>query len=72
MMGGTQKGFQKIMNALQRAAEVYCMKINVKNTKTMTVSRNGGKTVDICTEGQNMEQVMELKYLVAWITEDGM
>src|SRR5579872_2257256 len=71
MVAGTQKGLQKIMDALQRVAEVYGMKININKTKTMRVSRNGGETVDILIEGQKIEQVKKFKYLGAWITEDG-
>ena len=71
MMAGTQKGLQKIMDALQRTAQVYGMKINVKKTKTMRISRNGGEIVDIYIEGQKVEQVKKFKYLGAWITEDG-
>ena len=71
MVAGTQKGLQKIMDALQGVAEVYGMKININKTKTMRVSKNGGETVDILIEGQKVEQVKKFKYLGAWITEDG-
>src|ERR1700730_8582526 len=63
MVAGTQRGLQKIMDALQGVAEVYGMKININKTKTMGVSRNGGETVDIHIEGQKVEQVKKFKYL---------
>ena len=63
MVAGTQKGLQKIMDALQGVAEVYGMKININKTKTMKVSRNGEETVDILIEGQKVEQVKKFKYL---------
>src|SRR5579872_2544786 len=71
MVAGTQKGLQKIMDALQEVVEVYGMKININKTKTMRVSRYGGETVDILIEGQKVEQMKKFKYLGAWITEAG-
>ena len=47
------------------------MKINVKKTKTMVVSRTGGGVVDIKLDGQKIEQVKKFRYLGAMISEDG-
>ena len=46
------------------------MKINVKKTKVMKISKNGG-TINIMIDGQKVEQVNKFKYLGAWNTEDG-
>lgn len=47
------------------------MKINVKKTKVMKVSRKEGGTVNTNLEGQKIEQVNRFKYLGSWITDDG-
>ena len=50
----------------------FDMQICVDKTKVMKVSRNGGE-INISIDGQNgkVEQVSKVKYLGAWITEDG-
>jgi hypothetical protein len=45
------------------------MKINIKKTKVMKVSRGGD--VNITINGVKIEQVKSLKYLGHTITEDG-
>src|SRR6476469_10369127 len=52
-------------------SENYDLKINIKKTKAMVVSRNGGQTVNITVEGQSVEQVSKFKYLGSLISEDG-
>ena len=47
------------------------MKINVKKTKTMVISRELGKTVNIAIDGKLVEQVDRFKYLGVVITDDG-
>ena len=47
------------------------MKINVKKTKTMVISRERGKTVNIAIDGKLVEQVDRFKYLGVVITDDG-
>ena len=47
------------------------MKINVKKTKTMLVSKGVSGTVNIAIEGQIVEQVKKFRYLRAIITENG-
>ena len=44
------------------------MKINVKNTKTMIVSKSGGGVVNVLVDGQKVE---EFKYLGSIIEEEG-
>ena len=46
------------------------MKINVKKSKVMKISKNGG-TMNIMIDFKKVEQVNKFKYLGAWITEDG-
>ena len=47
------------------------MKIIVKKTKVMVISRKGGGVVKITLNGERIEQVAKFCYLGAWITEDG-
>ena len=71
MMSSTNAGLQSIMDKLNETAKKYGMKINLKKTKVMRISREGGSKVDIILDGVKLEQVKQFKYLGAWITEDG-
>ena len=59
------------MDALNKTAEEYGMKINVEKIKVMVVSRTGGETVSIYIDGRKVEAVSKFKYLGSWITDDG-
>ena len=50
---------------------MWRIKINVKNTKVMAISRNGGGVVKIVLNGERLEQVAKCCYLGAGIIEDG-
>ena len=52
-------------------AKRYDMKMNIKNTKAMVVSRNGGERVNITVEGQCVEHVSKFRYLGSLISKDG-
>ena len=71
MVSSTNEGLQRLMNGLVKAAEEYGMKVNVKKTKTMIISKTGNKTVDITIGQHKVEQVQQFKYLGATITDDG-
>jgi len=47
------------------------MKINVKKTKVMCISRTGNHKLKILAEGQRVEQVTQFKYLGRIISSDG-
>jgi hypothetical protein len=47
------------------------MKINVKKIKSMVVSREGGRTVNLVRNGQQVEQVKTFGYLEVIMTENG-
>lgn len=71
MVASSEIALQSLMDRLYLTAKKYDMKINVKKTKTMVVSKKGGGAIDIRVEGQRVEQVRKFKYLGTTIAEDG-
>ena len=57
MMLHTNAGFQRITNALNDAGKNYGMKINIKKTKLMRISKQPGKVVKLPIDGYQIEQV---------------
>jgi len=51
MMDNTEEGLKKTMDRLSKAAKEHDMKINVKKTKTMVVSKEGGVRTNIKVDG---------------------
>src|SRR6478736_8624095 len=71
MAANTEAGLQALMDSLHTTAKHFDMKINIKMTKAMVVSRNGGERVNITVEGQSVEQVSKFRYLGSLISKDG-
>src|SRR5580698_3421760 len=71
MVASTEQGLQKVMNRLNETAKRYNMKINVKKTKVMVVSREEGKAVNLTIDGHKVGQVETFKYLGVIMTENG-
>ena len=71
MIAGSETGLQKIMDGLNTTALKYGMKINIKKTKVMRVSREGGEEVNITINGTKIEQVKSFKYLGHTMSENG-
>ena len=71
VVASSQKGLQELMTRLNKVTRDYGMKINVKKTKTMYISRKGKGKVHVQIDGGNVEQVSQFKYLGSWITDDG-
>ena len=71
MVSSKEIGLQRLMDALNTKANEFGMKINVKKTKTMVVSKSGIETVNIVVDGQRVEQVERFKYLGSFISKDG-
>jgi exonuclease III len=71
MIASREEGLQKLMDKVNATAQQYDMRINVKKTKVMKVTREGQGKVNIVIDGQQLEQVSSFKYLGSWITEDG-
>ena len=63
MVANTEAGLQSLMDSLNTTAKHYDMKINIKETKAMVVSRNGGERVNITVESQSVEQLASLDIL---------
>ena len=59
------------MDGLVRVAKQYDMKINVKKTKVMRISRTGEGDVTLFVEGQIVEQVAKFEYLGSLIEANG-
>ena len=71
MVASSEDGLQKMMDSLDVTGRRYDMKINVKKTKTMRISRRGGVKLHIEMYGNTVEQVKKFRYLGALVTEDG-
>src|SRR6476469_1305167 len=71
MVSSTESGLQILTDRLNATAKSSDMKINVKKTKTMVVSRHSALKVNISIDGQRLEQVTSFRYLEALISEDG-
>jgi hypothetical protein len=61
MIARSESGLHRIMNALSSTATEYDMKINIKKTTVMRVSRKRGK-MNILINGIKIEQVKSFKY----------
>ena len=71
MVASSEDGLQKMMDSLDVTGRRYDMKINVKKTKPMSISRRGGVKLHIEMYGNTVEQVKKFRYLGALVTEDG-
>jgi len=57
MVAGSEGGLQKLIDGLNRTAKEYDMKMNIKKTKVMKVSRKGEGVITITIDGEILEQV---------------
>src|SRR6218665_293118 len=71
MVAGSEGGLQKLMDGLNGTAKEYDMKVTIKKTKVMKVSRKGEGVINITIDGEILEQVERVRYLGALITSDG-
>ena len=70
MITSSEEGLKSMMNRLNNTAKKYGMKINVKKTKAMIVTKGSGKTMNIVLDGQQVEQVSSFKYLGTIMNEN--
>lgn len=71
IVSSTKAGLQVLMDNLNDITKKYGMKINVKKTKVMCISRKKVVGLKILIDGQLVEQVSQFKYLGSLISEDG-
>src|ERR1051325_10199355 len=57
MIASSESELQRLMDRLYVSANKFDMKINVKKTKFMVVSRKGEGTVSIIVDGKRVEEV---------------
>ena len=69
ILSSSNKGLQILMNRLDEVSKDYGMRINVKKTKIMKISKYGGN-MKIVINGTELEQVDEYVYLGSLITQD--
>src|SRR5918996_5341667 len=62
MVDNTEVGLQRTMDRLNKTAKEYDLKINVKKTKTMVVSKKGVK-INIKVNGKKLNRLYNLSIL---------
>src|SRR6218665_495580 len=70
MVAKSQKGLQVMMDRLDRTSREYGMKINIKKTKVLKISKGKETMLRINIGGKEIEQVKEFCYLESVITTD--
>ena len=71
VVANNEKNLQMLMDNVSWVTQEYGMKIKVKKTKAMCISRQDKTKVKIYIDGQVLEQVQQFRYLGSLITEDG-
>ena len=62
VVANSQKGLQQLMDNLNKVTREFGIKINVKKTKVMCISRKRNNKLKIYVDGQ-VEQVNQFRYL---------
>ena len=70
LMGGNNDELQELTDRLSNSAREYGMEISREKSKVM-VNSGDNTTVQISMNGQQLEEVMALKYFGATLTKDG-
>jgi hypothetical protein len=71
LVADSPEKLQNILDKVDEISEQYGLKINIKKTKIMVVSRDTDKEFDIKVQNQKLEKVEEFIYLGHLITSDG-
>ena len=66
----SNEGLQHMMDKMQETALEYGMKINIKKTKVMKISKRPGQEFAVFLEGQQLSQVTHFSYLGSLITQE--
>ena len=70
-MVANSQGLQQLTDNLSKITQKFDMKIHVKLTKMMRISKDRKMKVKICIDGQMVEQVEEFRYLGSLTSEEG-
>ena len=73
LLAGNEKELTELTSKINEVGKQFGMKINIKKTKAMVVSKKPKNTpkINIAIDGQQIEQVTSYMYLGSLITEDG-
>ena len=70
VIAGSARTLQILVDRINKVSHSYGMKINIKKTKVMTISKNP-RQFALRIDGEPIEQVESFKYLGQTITQDG-
>ena len=62
MVANSNADLQRIMDKLNKTSEEYGMKMNLKKTKVIRISRKEGSKITIKIDGVKLEQVKQFSY----------
>ena len=72
LLAGNEKELSELISKINEVGKQFGMKINIKKTKTMVVSKKpNSPKINIAIDGEQIEQVASYMYLGSLITEDG-
>ena len=66
-----EQGFQNIQNKVNDVSKEYGMKINIKDTKVMRLSKQSGGNVNIVLNEERIKQIAQFCYFGSLITDNG-
>ena len=64
------EGLQQMMDKIQETAVVYGLKINIKKTKVMKISKRPGEEIVVLLDGEQLNQVTYFNYVRSLMTQD--
>ena len=71
IIANSEDGLQRQMNSLVETWNDYDMKINIKKTKIMLISKKKDGNISILVNSQEIERVSRFKYLGSVVSEGG-
>lgn len=64
------EGLQTLLQRLNNTCRVYGLKMNLKKTKFMIITKREDIQVNVLIDDTTMERVQKYKYLGSWLTEN--
>ena len=72
LLAGNERELSELINKINEVGKQFGMKINIKKTKEMVVSKKpNSPKINIAIDGEQIEQVTSYMYLGSLITDDG-